>query len=108
MISSVVHSRFMFYVSRIILLIIFLGLATSAIYSQTPESEEKLQAEDLPEVIRVQLTDTTQIALEPRSRFNDASEPKLTHALALYAKERRWNLPPILTPNKFLSKLTQM
>ena len=110
MISSVVHSRFTFcerffrppegHISRIILLIILFGLATSAIYSQTPESEEKLQAGDLPEVIRVQLTDTTQIALEPRSRFNDSSEPKLTHALALYAKERRWNLPPILTPNK--------
>ncbi|MCH8296354.1 hypothetical protein IH992_35185, partial [Candidatus Poribacteria bacterium] len=72
MISSVVHSRFTFcawffrppegHISRIILPIILFGLATSAIYSQTPESEEKLQAGDLPEVIRVQLTDTTQIA----------------------------------------------
>ncbi len=64
-----------------------------------PPSEEQLEA-DLPEVIRARIIDTTRIELEPRSRFSDPSKPKLITALGIYAKERLWSLPPILTPQK--------
>ena len=64
-----------------------------------PPTEEQLEA-DLPEVIRAKIIDTTRIVLEPRSRFSDPSTPKLINALGIYAKERLWNLPPILTPQK--------
>jgi len=49
---------------------------------------------------KIQIVDTTKIALEPRERFNDQSKPKLIHSLALYAKERLWNLPPNISPSK--------
>ena len=82
------------------LLVIFCGLSGFNLYAQPPVSEEELQAEDLPEVIRARIIDTTQIWLLPRARFKDSAKPQLIPALALYAKERRWNLPPILTPTK--------
>lgn len=82
------------------LLVIFCGLSGFNLYAQPPVSEEELQAEDLPEVIRARIIDTTQIWLLPRARFKDSAKPQLMPALALYAKERRWNLPPILTPTK--------
>ncbi len=82
------------------LLVIFCGLNGFNLYAQPSGSEEELQAEDLPEVIRARIIDTTQIWLLPRARFKDSAKPQLIPALALYAKERRWNLPPILTPTK--------
>ena len=39
-----------------------------------------------PEEEKIQIVDTTKIALEPRERFNDQSKPELIHSLALYAK----------------------
>jgi hypothetical protein len=91
------HSAFYILHSAFYILFLFSGLA----YAQTTEQqpEERLKS-DLPEVIRAEIIDTTQIILEPRSRFNDPSEPRLIHAVSLYAKERLWNLPPILTPEK--------
>ena len=82
------------------LLVIFCGLSSFNLCAQPDVSEEELQAEDLPEVIRARIIDTTQIWLLPRARFKDSAKPQLIPALALYAKERRWNLPPILTPTK--------
>ena len=82
------------------LLVILCGLGGFNLYAQSPASEEELKAEDLPEVIRARIIDTTQIWLLPRERFKDPAKPQLIPALALYAKERRWNLPPILTPTK--------
>ena len=84
----------------ILLLIPFFILVIPSLNAQTPKTEEQLQAGNLPQVIQAPLIDTTRIILEPRNRFNDASAPQLIHTLALYAKERRWNLPPISTPHK--------
>ncbi len=93
-------SRFTFHVLFSLLVGIF-----SLVHAQTPQSEREGEAPaelkaDLPEVIRAQIIDTTQIVLEPRLRFNDPSEPRLIEAIGLYAKERLWNLPPIFTPQK--------
>ena len=88
------------YLLAINLLVIFCGLSGFNLYAQSPVSEEQLKAEDLPDVIRARIIDTTQIWLLPRERFKDSAKPQLIPALALYAKERRWNLPPILTPTK--------
>ncbi|MDE0502473.1 MAG: hypothetical protein OXI86_00210, partial [Candidatus Poribacteria bacterium] len=82
------------------ILVILCGLGGFNLYAQPPESEEQLKAEDLPEVIRARIIDTTQIWLLPRARFKDSAKPQLIPSLALYTKERRWNLPPILTPTK--------
>jgi hypothetical protein len=92
------HSTF--HLSYSLLSILLFGLIASGLYAQAPGSEEQLKAEDLPEMIRAQIIDTTQIVLTPRARFSDAAEPQIRHVLALYAKERRWNLPPIITPGK--------
>ena len=111
-ISSLVHSHFTYRCRTvfqrlqyslhflILFLIPYFILVAPSLDAQTPKTEEQLQAENLPQVIQAPLIDTTQIILEPRNRFNDASTPQLIHALALYAKERRWNLPPISTPHK--------
>ena len=88
------------YLLAIDLLVILCGLSYFNLYAQPSESEEQLKAEDLPDVIRARIIDTSQIWLLPRARFNDSAKPQLIPALALYAKERRWNLPPILTPTK--------
>ena len=82
------------------LLVILCGLSGFNLHAQPPAAEEELRAEDLPEVIRARIIDTTQIWLLPRERFKDSAKPQLIPALALYAKERRWNLPPIQTPTK--------
>ena len=84
----------------ILLLIPFFVWVVPGLNAQTSKTEEQLQAGNLPQLIQAPLIDTTQIVLEPRDRFNDASTPQLIHTLALYAKERRWNLPPISTPHK--------
>ena len=88
------------YLLAISFLIVLCAFSDSDLCAQPSESEEQLKAEDLPDVIRVQIIDTTQIRLHPRARFNDSAKPQLIVALAQYAKERRWNLPPILTPSK--------
>ena len=78
----------------------FVLLSLSLAHAQTQQQPEEQLEANLPEVIRAEIIDTTQIVLEPRSRFNDSSEPHLIHSIALYAKERLWNLPPIVTPQK--------
>lgn len=88
------------YLLAISLFAIFCGLSGFNLYAQPSASEEELKAEDLPKVIRARIIDTTQIWLLPRERFKDSAKPQLIPAFALYAKERRWNLPPILTPTK--------
>ena len=86
---------------RAVSLLVILGLYAITLHAQTeqPTEEERLSA-DLPEVIRAEIIDTTRVFLSPRARFNDPSEPQLISAASLYAKERFWNLPPILTPQR--------
>ena len=88
------------YLLVINILVILCGLSSFRLFAQPSESEEQLKAQDLPDVIRARIIDTTQIWLLPRARFNDPAKPSFIRALALYAKERRWNLPPLLTPTK--------
>ena len=77
-----------------LVLFTFISLYVEA--QQIVEESAQIQLEEE----KIQIVDTTQIVLEPRKRFNDPSKPKLIHSLALYAKERLWNLPPNNTPNK--------
>ena len=68
-------------------------------------SEEQLES-DLPDEVIAEVIDTTRIVLEPRSRFSDPLTPQLIHAIALYPKERLWNLPPTTTPQKAVKPTT--
>ncbi len=88
------------YLLAIYFLIIIYGLSGSKLSAESSKSEARLKAENLPDVIRAEIIDTTQIQLHPRPRFNDPTKPQFMRALALYAKERRLNLPPALTPSK--------
>ena len=99
-----------------ILWVSLLEVGISYLYGEAPQNDQDLikrptdeQLEtDLPEVIRAKIIDTTRIVLEPHRRFSDPSTPKLISALGMYAKERLWNLPPILTPQKAIaSRITQ-
>ena len=78
----------------------YLLLSLSPVYAQTQESSEEQLESDLPDEVIAEIIDTTRIVLEPRSRFNDPLVPELIHAIALYPKERLWNLPPTATPQK--------
>ena len=82
--------RFTFYVL----------LSLSQVYAQTLEPSEEQLESDLPDEVIAEIIDTTRIVLEPRSRFSDLLVPQLIHAIALYPKERLWNLPPTTTPQK--------
>ena len=77
-------------------LVLFMFIPLYAEAQQIVGESAQIQLEEE----KIQIVDTTQIVLEPRKRFNDPSKPKLIHSLALYAKERLWNLPPNITPNK--------
>ena len=88
--------RFVFYVA----------LSLSSVYGHTQESSEEQLESDLPDEIIAEIIDTTRIVLEPRSRFNDPLVPELIHAIALYPKERLWNLPPTATPQKAVKPAT--
>ena len=70
------------------------------VYAQTREPSTEQLESDLPDEVIAEIIDTTQIVLEPRSRFSDPLVPQLIHAIALYPKERLWNLPPTATPQK--------
>ena len=73
------------------------------LYTEAQTEAQKIvggSAEIQLEEEKIQIVDTTKIALEPRERFNDQSKPELIHSLALYAKERLWNLPPNISPSK--------
>ena len=75
-------------------------LSLSQVYAQTLEPSEEQLESDLPDEVIAEIIDTTRIVLEPRSRFSDPLTPELIHAIALYPKERLWNLPPTTTPQK--------
>ena len=75
-------------------------LILSQVYAQTSEPAEEQLESDLPDEVIAEIIDTTRIVLEPRSRFSDPLVPQLIHAIALYPKERLWNLPPTTTPQK--------
>ena len=75
-------------------------LSLSQVYAQTQESSDTQLESDLPDEVIAEIIDTTRIVLEPRSRFSDPLTPQLIHAIALYPKERLWNLPPTTTPQK--------
>ncbi len=75
-------------------------LSLSQVYAQTLEPSEEQLESDLPDEVIAEIIDTTRIVLEPRSRFSDPLVPQLVHAIALYPKERLWNLPPTTTPQK--------
>ena len=75
-------------------------LSFSQVYAQTQESSDTQLESDLPDEVIAEIIDTTRIVLEPRSRFSDPLVPQLIHAIALYPKERLWNLPPTTTPQK--------
>ena len=75
-------------------------LSLSQVYAQTSEPAEEQLESDLPDEVIAEIIDTTRIVLEPRSRFSDPLVPQLIHAIALYPKERLWNLPPSTTPQK--------
>ena len=84
----------------------YLLLSLSPAYAQTQESSEEQLESDLPDEVIAEIIDTTRIVLEPRSRFNDPLVPELIHAIALYPKERLWNLPPTATPQKAVKPTT--
>lgn len=79
---------------------LYVLLSLSQVYAQTSESSEEQLESDLPDEVIAEIIDTTRIVLEPRSRFSDPLVPQLIHAIALYPKERLWNLPPATTPQK--------
>ena len=75
-------------------------ISLSQVYAQTQEPSDTQLESDLPDEVIAEIIDTTRIVLEPRSRFSDPLVPQLIHAIALYPKERLWNLPPTTTPQK--------
>ena len=75
-------------------------ISLSQVYAQTLKPSEEQLESDLPDEVIAEVIDTTQIVLEPRSRFSDPLVPQLIHAIALYPKERLWNLPATTTPQK--------
>ena len=81
-------------------------LSLSQVYAQTLEPSEEQLESDLPDEVIAEIIDTTRIVLEPRSRFSDPLVPQLIHAIALYPKERLWNLPPATTPQKTVKPTT--
>ena len=78
----------------------------SQVYAQTQEPATEQLESDLPDEVIAEIIDTTRIVLEPRSRFSDPLTPELIHAIALYPKERLWNLPPTATPQKAVKPVT--
>ena len=78
----------------------------SQVYAQTQGPPEEQLESDLPDEVIAEIIDTTRIVLEPRSRFSDPLTPELIHAIALYPKERLWNLPPTSTPQKAVKPAT--
>ena len=81
-------------------------ISLSQAYAQTLEASEEQLESDLPDEVIAEIIDTTRIVLEPRSRFSDPLVPQLIHAIALYPKERLWNLPPTTTPQKAVRPTT--
>jgi len=76
-----------------------MSLLPTSILAQAPDSDDKLDSR-LPERVQVTIIDTTIVHLVQREPFTDATEPMLIDYLGIYAKERPWNLPDILTPQR--------
>ena len=81
-------------------------LSLSQVSAQMLETSEEQLESDLPDEVIAEVIDTTRIVLEPRNRFSDPLTPQLIHAIALYPKERLWNLPPTTTPQKAVKPTT--
>ena len=77
-------------------------LSNAEISAQTPDSTEDKLKSELPERVLVMIIDTTMIQLVQRERFTDSVSPGMGRYLGIYAKERPWNLPDILTPPRFV------
>ena len=88
--------RFTFYVL----------LSLLSVYARAQEPLAEQLESDLPDEVIAEVIDTTRIVLEPRSRFSDPLTPELVHAIALYPKERLWNLPPAAAPQKAVKPTT--
>jgi len=78
-------------------------LSNSEVSAQAPDSTEDKLKSELPERVLVTIIDTTMIQLVQRERFNDSIKPGMGEYLGIYAKERPWNLPDILTPPRFVA-----
>jgi len=100
--------KFAFYTPYIVFLVIIFCLPSVAAEVITDDEVEKLESEDLPEVVKAKVVDITHIKLEPRNRFEDNIKPEIGQSFGIYPKERLWNLPNILTPSQaVLKKLTE-
>ncbi|HIE27791.1 TPA: hypothetical protein EYP66_10930 [Candidatus Poribacteria bacterium] len=77
-------------------------ISNPQVAAQAPDSTEDKLKSELPERVLVTIIDTTMIQLVQRERFTDAVRPEMDEYLGVYAKERPWNLPDILTPTKFI------
>ncbi len=93
-------------ISHVLLFSLYILFSLSQVYAQTQEPPEEQLESDLPDEVIAEIIDTTRIVLEPRSRFSDPLAPELIHAIALYPKERLWNLPPTTTPQKAVKPIT--
>ena len=80
------------------LLFVFMLFITN-LSAQEPDSDDKLDSR-LPERVEVTIIDTTIVRLVQRQPFTDVAEPALIDYIGIYAKERPWNLPDILTPRR--------
>ena len=93
-------------ISHVLHFTFYILFSLSQVYAQTQEPPEEQLESDLPDEVIAEIIDTTRIVLEPRSRFSDPLTPELIHAIALYPKERLWNLPPTTTPQKAVKPAT--
>ena len=93
-------------ISHVLRFTFYILFSLSQVYAQTQEPPEEQLESDLPDEVIAEIIDTTRIVLEPRSRFSDPLTPELIHAIALYPKERLWNLPPTATPQKAVKPST--
>jgi hypothetical protein len=84
-----------------VFLLFYIILLDVEISAQVPDSDEDKLKSELPERVLVTIIDTTMIQLVQRERFTDSVKPRMDKYLGIYAKERPWNLPDILTPPKF-------
>jgi len=76
-------------------------LLSTNLCAQEPDSDDKLDSR-LPERVQVTIIDTTIVRLVQRNPFTDMADPPLIDYLGIYAKERPWNLPDILTPQRVI------
>jgi hypothetical protein len=99
--------RYFLYLTIFILSCII--LPNTEVFAQAPASTEDKLKSELPERVLVTIIDTTLIQLVQRECFTDSVRPGMDEYLAIYAKERPWNipdiwnLPGISTPSRFVA-----